>query len=262
MGSGMDKGLIWIELKDGFAEPGCAICNILAQGTRRYFSFFLHESVTSPDERLRLIESAGWCARHTLLFLAIESREWPDHMSYGIIAESLLEAERNSLSKARDMLTREAKKTDSRGWSKARRRVVEQVRARLGCPVCEMEDERKTSYLGFFLDALFDSQLGPEMEELHRNSHGLCHRHLVGCLARCGKPEQALRLLALEMPKIEALIVELEDYVRKHEHRYRKEKFGAELDAWARTARKLAGHQALGEQLEKLVEQTRQQETR
>jgi len=262
LGRAMDKGLIWIELSDGFAAPGCPICNIISQGARRYFSSFLHESVTSPGERFRLIQSGGWCARHTLLLLTVESREWPDHMGYGIIAESLLEVEGRWLNKAREMLLRASKRANAHRWPKVLRRVCGQVDASLRCPVCDSEEEREESFARFFIEALFDVNLGAEMEALYRNSEGLCHRHLVACLRACASPERALGLLDLELPKIEALRFETAEYVRKHEHRYRGEAFGKEIDAWARASRKLASHFPESASLRHLVDVTKRREKR
>jgi len=58
--SAMEKGLIWIELEDELRRPGCPICSIVEEGTRRNFSFFLNEGVLDPGMRLRLVESGGW----------------------------------------------------------------------------------------------------------------------------------------------------------------------------------------------------------
>jgi hypothetical protein len=52
------------------------------------------------------------------------------------------------------------------------------------------------------------------------------------------------------------------DYTRKHEHRYHQEPFGDEIDAWARAARKLAGHWPTEMSLERLIAVTRKREAR
>lgn len=258
----MKKGLIWMELEDGFREPGCPICNILAQGARRYFSFFLNDSVLDPGARLQLIESVSWCARHTLLLLTVESREWPDHMGSATIFESLLEATQRRLTEARQSLRRRQTSAASRSRRRAIQRARDALRPRKACPACESEAEREASYLDFFIDALFDPALELEMKALYSGSEGLCYRHLIGCLERCASPEQANELAELEQPKLASLTREVSEYLRKHDHRYREEPFGDEVDAWARAARKLAGYQPAGLDLQELADAARREETR
>jgi hypothetical protein len=258
----MNKGLIWITLRQGLEEPGCPICNILADGTRRSLSVFLYEEVNDPEMRLRLIESNGWCPHHTLLLLTVEHQEQPDHLGSAIVYESLLEAAHHRLDEARRRYGRSAPEQGVR----RRRRELLEIASALGppraCPACESEEEREEAETGFFVETLFDPDLGVEFRQLYEKSEGLCYRHLVGCLRRCVTREQAAELLDLERPRWRSLAAEAVDYARKHEHRHHHEPFGSEIDAWARAARKLAGHRPPGTSLERLIALTRKREVR
>jgi len=258
----MEKGLIWIELEDGLRRPGCPICGILAEGTRRNFSFFLNDGVLDPGMRLRLVESGGWCARHMMLLLNVEAREYPDHMGSATVFESLLEMAHRCLAEALRSLRRRQTSAASRSRRRAIQRARDALRPRKACPACESEAEREASYLGFFIDALFDPALGLEMKALYSGSEGLCYRHLIGCLERCASPEQVNELAELEQSKLASLTREVSEYLRKHEHRHREEPFGDEVDAWARAARKLAGYQPAGLDLQELADAARRKETR
>ena len=260
--SAMEKGLIWIELEDGLRRPGCPICGILAEGTRRNFSFFLNDGVLDPGMRLRLVESGGWCGRHTLLLLNVESREYADHMGYATVLESLLEIAEGRLAEALRGLRRRQASAASRSRRRTIQRACDALRPHKACPACESEEKREASYLGFFIDALFNPALAPEMKALYAGSEGLCYRHLIGCLERCASPDQANELAGLEKQKLTALSKEVSEYLRKHEHRYREEPFGDEIDAWARAARKLAGYQPAGLDLQELADAARRKETR
>jgi hypothetical protein len=256
----MNKGLIWITLRQGLEEPGCPVCNILAEGTRRSFSFFLDEGVLDPEMRLRLIESNGWCTHHTLLLLTVESREYPDHLGSATVYESLLEAARGRLEEARGRFERSAP-----GQSPRRRellRIATGLIAPRPCPACESEEQSEGAQAGFFVETLFDPELGAEFRQLYKKSEGLCYRHLIACLQRCASREQAVELLDLELPRWRCLVAEVVDYARKHEHRYHQEPFTSELDAWARAARKLAGNRPPGTSLERLIALTRRREAR
>jgi hypothetical protein len=258
----MEKGLIWIELEDGLRRLGCPICSIVAESTRRNFSFFLEEGVLDPGMRLRLFESGGWCVRHTLLLLNVESREWPDHMGSATVFESLVEMAERRLAEALRGLRRRRAPATSRSRQRAVRHAGDALRPRKACPACETELECEASYLVFFTDALFDPVLGPEMKTLYASSEGLCYRHLVGCFERCASPDQVSQLAELEQQKLVALTKEVSEYLRKHEHRYRAEPFGDEVDAWARAARKLAGYQPAGLDLQELADAAKRKETR
>ena len=112
------------------------------------------------------------------------------------------------------------------------------------------------------MSTLFDPALGQEMKELYLGSEGLCYRHLIGCIGRCASPEQIGELLETEQQKLGALVSEVSDYLRKHEHRYHHEAFGEEIDAWARAARKLAGQQLENANLRQLIDLSRRREKR
>jgi len=258
----MNKGLIWITLRQGLEEPGCPICNILADGTRRGFSYFLDEGVLDPEMRVRLIESNGWCPRHTLLLLTVEREQHPDHLGSATVYESLLEAVQRRLDEARREVRKSVSPPSARRRRQNVRRVVDSFLPRSQCPACDSEAQREDAEAGFLVETLFDPELGPELKQLYENSEGLCYRHLIGCLRRCASPEQAAELLDLERPKWRLLAAEVVDYARKHEHRYHQEPFGDEIDAWARAARKLAGHWPTELSLERLIAVTKKREAR
>jgi hypothetical protein len=258
----MNKGLTWITLRQGLEAPGCPICNILADGSRRNFFYFLDEGVLDPEMRVRLIESTGWCPRHTLLLLTVEREEHPDHLGSATVYESLLEAVQRRLDQARRDLREPTTQTSSRRKRQQVRRVIDTLNSRKPCPACESEERREDAEAGLLVEMLFDPELGPELKQLYEKSEGLCYRHLVGCLQQCASPEQATDLLGLERPKWRLLSAEVIDYTRKHEHRYHQEPFGDEIDAWARAARKLAGHWPTEMSLERLIAVTRKREAR
>jgi len=249
-------------LRQGLEEPGCPICNILADGTRRGFSYFLDEGVLDPEMRVRLIESNGWCPRHTLLLLTVEREQHPDHLGSATVYESLLEAVQRRLDEARREVRKSVSPPSARRRRQNVRRVVDSFLPRSQCPACDSEAQREDAEAGFLVETLFDPELGPELKQLYENSEGLCYRHLIGCLRRCASPEQAAELLDLERPKWRLLAAEVVDYARKHEHRYHQEPFGDEIDAWARAARKLAGHWPTGLSLERLIAVTKKREAR
>ena len=258
----MNKGLTWITLRQGLEESGCPICNILADGTRRNFSYFLDEGVLDPEMRLRLIESNGWCPRHTLLLLTVEQEQHPDHLGSATVYESLLEAVQRRLDEACRDLRKSVSPPSARRRRQITLRVADSLLPRSQCPACESEEQREDAEAGFLVETLFDPELGAEFRRLYRKSEGLCYRHLVGCLQRCAGPEQAAALLDLERPKWRLLAAEVIEYARKHEHRYHQEPFGGDIDAWARAARKLAGHWPTGLSLERLIAVTKKREAR
>jgi len=257
----MDKGLTWIEIKQGLREAGCPLCNIRDDGTRRNFSFFLDEGVLDPGVRQRLIASGGWCPRHTRLLLTVESRELPDHMGTATIFESLVGAAKHRLDRASKLLP-----ASDTGGARRWRGLVQRFSARLRpparCPACEAEETREDWLRESFVQTLFDPNLGSEARALYEASEGLCYPHLAGCAEHCATPDQVLELIALEGPKLERLGAELGEYLRKHEAVHREEPLGATIDSWARAARKLAGSEPPGVALERLVETAKRREAR
>jgi hypothetical protein len=76
---------------------------------------------------------------------------------------------------------------------------------------------------------------------LSRADGGLCLPHLRRALPLARSPEAFAYLRDSTRTRLDALGAEMEEFIRKYDHRFRKEEWGAEADSWQRAIRWIAG---------------------
>ncbi|NJN81394.1 MAG: hypothetical protein HC802_03340 [Caldilineaceae bacterium] len=81
----------------------------------------------------------------------------------------------------------------------------------------------------------------PELDEAFRGSDGLCLTHLGNTLARARSRSAAAALVDAQRSVLQRLDGELSEFIRKNDHRFRHERFGAEEDAWLRALETVSG---------------------
>lgn len=217
----------FFNLVEALREPGCPLCRLGNRAAERFIDGVLYESVTDPKMRARLIESHGFCPTHSERLVTQH-----DALGSAIIYRSILkhlEAELDSL-----LVQGEGS-------------VLSRVRERWGreeiplaghtlCPACEERDKAAERALSTF-------SANHEVTALHEaltNSDGLCLPHLRQALVTLDRPAVTL-LLERQQAAWADLHQELDELIRKHDHRFSDEPIGAEKDAWQRVVRGTVG---------------------
>jgi hypothetical protein len=83
------------------------------------------------------------------------------------------------------------------------------------------------------------------LSEALRASPGMCLVHLQQALRLARDGTARAWLLDIEAPKLQGLIDELGEFIRKHDYRFRGEPRGAERDAWLRAIEMVAGKRGI-----------------
>lgn len=228
--------LVEAEMKKALDEPGCALCRVGEEAARRYLRFVLHEDVYDLGVRRRLIAAWGFCRRHAWHFLRLESATMRDGLGNAVLAEGLLEA-------VQQVITAEAIDAPSqlgflrRDGAHRLRALRDVLRPTTECPACAQQRQHE-AYVASMLVGLLAE---PEWRARVARSDGLCLPHLRMALDEAhaeGSPEW---LLADHRRRLDALLGDLREYIRKHDYRFRSEPPGPERDAHVRATASLAG---------------------
>ena len=214
-------------------KPGCPLCRVAERWGGRFMAAILYEEVTDPHTRGRLKQSFGFCRDHawqaadvggTLLGMSIIYR--------GLLGQI-------------DRALEQAATNEGRSWWQKLSAPAAAGAAPPGlapaepCPAClylvEMEDAA--------LVALTDALPGNERlrDGLSRADGGLCLPHLRRGLALARNPAAFQFLQATAHERLAALGAEMDEFIRKYDHRFRKEEWGSEADSWQRAIRWIAG---------------------
>ena len=219
----VEKHMRYFELLDALQKAkGCAICEMEDRSARQYLASLLYERVNDPDTRAELVRSRGFCARHAEALLDLgdgfgTAVLYQDQA--GLAVEFL-----RSLAPFRGKTVAQKALTLWNGHTP--------------CPVCELEEQDNRSRL----HTLFTRLSEPELREAFECSAGLCMPHLLQGLTLGQDPALLQYLVDLHIQKWSELFQALSEYCRKHDHRFSKEPFGDEKDAWRRCVHMLVRH--------------------
>ncbi len=217
----MEKHQTYFNFLDALKE-GCPVCSIVEKAMHKAMDDYLYESVNDPIIREEIKASRGFCNRH-----AWQLQKIGDGFGQAIIYEDLLSRglEQFRLVNAMTSVQELAKRLSARKMAKAI------------CLFCKQERDVEGRYLLIFWESFAE----PEFKRAYNSSSGLCLPHLSQVLGECPKAGLGKELVDFESTKLNGLIVELREFIRKHDYRFSQEKFGKEGNSWIRAIEKLAG---------------------
>ncbi len=108
---------------------------------------------------------------------------------------------------------------------------------------CAVESERAEVEIGW-ARALARSIRLSETQAAFRRTPGLCLPHLAQAL-NCSDPAGARTLASLEAERIGVVVGDLDEYIRKHDYRFREEPWGQEVTAPRRAVELVVGEEGL-----------------
>ena len=109
------------------------------------------------------------------------------------------------------------------------------------CMFCKQEKDVENRYVSVFIENFMDS----ELKHRYEDSFGFCIPHLLTTINKFKNRKTIEEITAIESEKISGLIVELNEFQRKHDYRFSKEGFGKEGDSWIRAIEKLEGKEGV-----------------
>jgi hypothetical protein len=217
------------------AQPGCPLCRVSDRWAARFVAALLYEEVTDPHTRGRLKESFGFCRDHAWRATEVGTTL----LGMSIIYRGLVAQIANTLEDA-------AAAPDKKRWWKTlggratgnTEATFPGLSAQTECPACIHLRGMEAAALVAIADAL------PANERLCaglRQAHGgLCLPHLRGALA-VASPDAFAFLQESTLAKLAALQADLDEFIRKYDHRFNKEEWGDERDSWQRAVAWMVG---------------------
>jgi hypothetical protein len=200
---------------------GCALCELEADGTRRYLDSLLYESVNDPGVRENLARSKGYCRRHAHLLLGFQ-----DGLGTAILYQDQVRLFLGFLAGLQGMKAKVLKKKGSAEWGRHE-----------FCPACRLQFQDREYHFDVLLEGLAHEEMRAALEA----GPGLCVPHFLLALDRPRDAERQRYLIEFEEKRFKELLGELQEFCRKNDYRFREEGFGKEGDSWARAVKMLVG---------------------
>ncbi|MCX7851150.1 MAG: DUF6062 family protein [Anaerolineae bacterium] len=214
---------LFFELLDAFRAGGCPLCRLGQRAAARYLDTLNYEGVNDPGLRQALQKAQGLCHRHAWQWTRMRGSPLGVAIVYRHLVKDLATVMENG----------------TKAWTglrRGRRSPAAGLQPTGPCPACAVELEAVERYGRTLLARLNHPDLAPAYDA----AGGLCLPHLRAALALADE-EQARILQTRQLAVYRRLIAQLDEFIRKHDHRFRHEPFGVEKDAWARAVALVAG---------------------
>ncbi|MBK8046527.1 MAG: hypothetical protein IPK16_04965 [Anaerolineales bacterium] len=222
------------DIIEASAQPGCPLCRVSDRWGGRFMASILYEEVTDPHSRNRLKASFGFCGEHawqatevggTLLGMSIIYR--------GLLAQISTALNHSAPAEKKRWWQGRSERTESDAMADAG------IAPREPCPAClYLRDMERAA-----LVAVVENLSGNERlrTALSQPQSGFCLPHLRTALAVATDPAAHRFLQETTQARLNELIAEMDEFIRKYDHRFRKEEWGAERDSWQRAIAWVAG---------------------
>jgi hypothetical protein len=231
-------------LMEAVGKPGCPICRLFRQASRRAIESFLWENVNEPDVRKGILDSYGFCPPHTRLMVAQEMFSSSVPLGTNIIYEHLGRVVAGELKALRPGSASAAVGGQLRGLMRSvglsRGEEDLPLPPRGPCPACQSGDNGATNGLHVLCEEIQRAESGgnEDVRKAYLASDGLCLQHLRQAIgSHSEKFPDAVRLLIDEtVERLESQSRHMKEFIRKSNWSYREEKVIEEEDlAWRKT---------------------------
>lgn len=242
---GRSTNFSYFELLDACKEPGCPICRLGHRSAKRHLDSVIYAGVNDTPLRATLRDSYGYCHEHAWLLpesgdsaplgIAIIHRDILNTLRARLNEESFGKERRTSL---RDAF---ASALGSPGGT-ADLAAARCLPAKAICPACERRDEAEGMAFQSLLEALAKGDQA--MQSALASADGLCIPHLRQALDGAENLQSFETIVATSRAQLSALIKDLDEFIRKSDHRFRDEKISMEEgESWRRALQRASGSQ-------------------
>ena len=212
--SGDVKNSYYTELLESFDREGCVICKLLEISVLKYLENLLHEFTMDPASRREIREAFGYCKKHTEQLIEV-TKNTNQRLSASIVVEDLA----NYFLKHSKRLSKGGVQAGT-GMFKIRR----------SCPICKYYSTHEKMYISEFAK-------GTEKEEFlekFEKKPGICIEHLIKA-SKSVKGRPALkRMLKPQIKAIEEIDLDLNNFIKKFDHKSNERITDSEASAWFR----------------------------
>jgi hypothetical protein len=199
------------------AQSGCPICHLGQQAGHTYLDSLLWESVNDPGIRDTLMDSLGFCGRHTRELLTFSG----ERVGVAILQRAILEEVGRRLQQSTTSTSPSLFQRLQEGWLTALEapKTAGPLTPTHPCPACVQQGIVEERALQVLVAHLQDDLAAPLQA-----AGGLCVSHLGAALQLASAPE-ALDTLRNLHHQVWAQVIEyLSEFIRKNDHRFHAEK--------------------------------------
>ncbi len=223
----------YFDLLEAFAQPGCAVCRLLAHDVDRFLDTLLYEYPVEPTMQNSFRASRGLCHEHSWQLTRYNS-VLAVAILYDAALDEVLRLIDGTPAERQTGLARLVKS----GTNSA---LADALAAQKPCPACVVREDAEKRYLQVIGAYVGEDRFGGAF----RGSEGLCLAHFRGALYAARDGENARLLTTTQHAIWTSLKREVEEFLHKMDAHYHQP-MGAESTSWLRTLARMAGEKRAG----------------
>jgi hypothetical protein len=216
----VERSTLYFELREALAAGGCPLCRLRDQASDSYLHALIYEGVTDPPLREELRKARGLCHRHAWR----QANRHGSVLGLAIIYQDVT----NTLAKVLQ------DEVSNRRFN--RQGLAKRLGPSAECPACRLERIALPRTIKTLLSYLED----PDIQAGYTAAGGLCLPHFQAALGQANDA-QARTLAEWQLAVYSQLRDQLNELIRKHDHRFKSEPIGVEGDSWRRAVARMAG---------------------
>lgn len=221
----MKASMPYFDLLEALAQPGCAVCRLVARDVDRYTDALLYEYTNEYHVHQGVRAGRGFCGLHTEKLLQARGSA----LGIAILLEAAL-----------DEMLQVALPPPSalaRLFNAPARSAAEALEPDGPCVICAHLLDAEARCVGVFVDNIRD----PAVMAAYVASGGFCLPHMRQALRAIPDATTATNFAVTQRQMWLKLQKELATYIAKSNIAYDNADFGPERDSWQRAADLLAG---------------------
>lgn len=235
----------YFEILDACEEAGCVICRLGQRSAQRHLTSLIYDGVNDVPLRATLRDSYGYCHEHAWMLpasgesaplgIAIVHRDILNTLRARLGKEEYNKSQRTSL--------RAAVAGAINPGAASGAQTDHHLPPKAPCPACERQMGAEHLAFASLLEAL-DKKDQP-MHAALKSSDGLCILHLRQALNAARSQQAFDTLVMITRTQLSSLIDDLDEFIRKNDHRFRDEKISKEeKESWRRALQRTSGKKA------------------
>ncbi|QSH40475.1 DUF6062 family protein [Lentisphaerota bacterium ZTH] len=203
-----------IDMKEKLkTQEGCVLCHFENSAVEQYLRDLLCEKVNDLEVRKELLSGHGYCQCHASKLL-----EAGDSVGTATLYLEQLQ----SLICDLDIVYRKRNASELKAWL-----------AHESCPVCKYLDKHSSNFLDYFVEGLRDEEFKDNLQA----GSGLCLTHLILVLDNVSDKAQFAFIVKSHRRKYRELLMDIMEFIRKNDCRFKDENLGREKDSWQRAVK-------------------------
>ncbi len=228
-----EHDVLYHEFLEALQAGGCALCRLARRASDSYLHALIYEGVTDVKLREALRDARGLCHRHAWRLGHQRGAVLGTAIVYRDVVNTLVGA----------LETQKQGRQLSESWQPLRllgrgpSGLARALAPTAPCPACvlEADSEQRTAKI------LLKHQEDAAISDAYSAAGGLCLPHFQVTLSHAG-PAASRLLAAMQAQAWRRLRYELDELIRKHDHRFQNEPLtDAERVAWQRAIAATAG---------------------